>query len=153
MSQIESLLDGRFDLWVRELSAWGYVVEDPPQPPWLENQIRLFARRPENAGPPTTITITEQWTVGVEDPAKLGRMGLAREGCTLVSASWHAQIDENAHDPATRALRLDVDPTKPADLRIHRHPFNKPNDIREPATELPQPTDWIDDVEATIADR
>lgn len=149
MSRNQAVLDGRYVRWCNELAGYGYALEDPPRPAMLSNQFTIFARRPPEAGPPTTITISEQWVDGAADPLNLG---VTREGCTLLMASWHAQVDDEGPEPSERALRLDLDPAKPEDLRLHSHPFGKANDVRVPLDHLPEPGDWVDEVESLIFD-
>jgi hypothetical protein len=59
--------------------------------------------------------------------------------------SWHAQITTGD----VGAERLDIDPTKPAELRVHAHPFGQPNASRVP-TRFMTVERWLEIVERRL---
>lgn len=89
------------------------------------------------------IDIVELWLSGA-DPDGLK---LVMHGCHLFAAGWHAQIAQDE----SGAERLDVDRAKSRRLMIHRHPFGRPNDVREPDAPLLAPEAWMVRVEECAA--
>jgi hypothetical protein len=143
----EEILKARTAHWCGLFVDWGYEIKDPPRSPILPDSVFVFARRPTAyGGPPLTATIEERWLEG-SDPDGL-RLELG--SCYLAHSSWHAQFDDVEEGADRFAERLDVDRTKPADLKIHRHPFGAPNATRIPESNLVAPDVWLEGVELLV---
>jgi hypothetical protein len=141
---VASALDDRYALWVSELDAWGYELEEPPRPPPV-NGILVRARRPASFGAPAVvIDIAETWDEGT-DPH---RLGITNHGCFLAGAAWHAQFPPSGD---LGAERLDIDRTKERRLIVHRHPLGEANDVREPAR-WQRPEAWLSEIERLVID-
>jgi hypothetical protein len=77
-------------------------------------------------------------------------LGLEDEGCHLQGSSWNAQINGERPEDAER---LDVDRSKPRRLIIHRHPYGRSNEVREPARQIAAPERWLQEVEEIVYQR
>jgi len=144
---IHSLLTNRAARWGRVIDLHGYLVEQPDRAMTQLGECALRARRPDPYGDPAVLLdVHELWLPG-PDPDGLE---LEAEGCYMQGSSWNAQIDgERAED----AERLDVDRSKPRRLTIHRHPYEQPNEVREPAQHLAAPECWLQEVEEIVFQR
>ncbi|MGP0101440.1 MAG: hypothetical protein ACLPUT_07460 [Solirubrobacteraceae bacterium] len=110
-------------------------------------EFAIRARRPAPYGDPRVVLdVRELWLPG-PDPDDLG---LEAEGCYTQRSSWNAQIDGERPEDSDR---LDVDRSKPAGAMIHRHPYEQPNDVREPASHLAAPERWLQEVEEIVHKR
>ncbi|MCC6831900.1 MAG: hypothetical protein IT200_11195 [Thermoleophilia bacterium] len=146
---VGSVLRDRAARWCAEITAYGYVLQEPTRQAELPGELLVRAVRPQTyGGPPAVVDVREIWVSG-PDPDGLG---LDQDGCHLLVGQWHAQI--TAGDVG--AMRLDVDRGKPFTLAIHLHPYGQPNQVREPAAPLGSPEAWLERVETviyTLADR
>jgi hypothetical protein len=95
-------------------------------------------RRPGDEGEAITLTVAELWHPGA-DP--FGDRRLVYEGCFLSTLSWHIQVGESTGPRGAERLDIVSDPDD-RHPRIHRHPYGRPNEVREPA-ELPPPDAWL----------
>jgi hypothetical protein len=139
---VDSVLDDRYAMWVDELDAWGYEIEEPPRPAPLSG-ILIRGRRPESFGLPcVVIDIAETWQAGA-DPDGLR---ITNRGCFLLGASWHAQFPTSGD---AGAERLDVDRTKSRTLMVHRHPLGESNEVRE-SVRWQRPGAWLERIELLI---
>lgn len=140
-----SVVDTRFKLWWRACLTYGFNVRPPLTadmyarlPPGL---VRVHAERQamvDRARTSVTLDVDELWIAGNDLTT---RADLTSEGCTVAALSWHIQIGRGTGPEG--AERLDVvgcgDDTHP---RVHRHPYGRENDVREPA-HLPPPEQWL----------
>lgn len=142
---LASALRNRSALWHDLLDTFGYGFVDP-RPGAGPGELRVRAVRPvAYGGPAAVIDVTELWVAGGDPDA----LAIEEEGCHPRAVSWHAQIDAAS---GVGAERLDFDRTKPRTLKIHRHPFGKPNEVRLPAAGLMVPARWLEHVEGLIYD-
>jgi hypothetical protein len=141
---VHSLLTNRIVRWGRVVDLHGYLVEPPGHAMTQLGEFALRARRPALYGEPNVLLdIRELWLPG-PDPDGLR---LEAEGCYMQGSSWNAQIDGERPEDAER---LDVDRSKPFDLTIHRHPYGRPNEVREPAQRMAAPERWVQEVEEIV---
>ena len=148
---LNSVVRERVARWCYELSLWAFTVDDEaptigPGQFTLRANRRVIDLRPGAKSRSVVIAIREVWLPG-EDPARLVAI---EHGCFCAISAWHAQIHESRG--AHGAFRLDVDRSKPAALRVHRHPLGEPNEIRE-AVDPPLPAleAWLEEVDLLIA--
>jgi hypothetical protein len=140
---LEDLLTNRLYRWLDLLERYAYDVDAVQL---TVDSVAIRARRSTAYGdPPVLLDVVERWIHG-SDP---GGRGLERDGCVLSAAAWHAQFEG---DLPEHAERLDVDPAKTPDLLIHRHPYGRRNDVREPVEVMPPPERWVQEIEQAIAD-
>jgi hypothetical protein len=142
-----SVVGDRYARWANALWKHGYRVERHPKVGTSigAGTVGLRGRRRSFPGVPSVVVdIVELWLSGA-DPDGLK---LAMHGCHLFAAGWHAQIAQNE----LGAERLDVDRAKSRRLMIHRHPFGRPNDVREPEALLFAPEAWMVRVEECAAE-
>jgi hypothetical protein len=143
MMNVSVLLTNRVVRWCRVLDLYGYEVNMPIQVHTRQRELVLRAHRPTLHGDPTVLVdVSELWSPG-KDPHALG---LKDKGCYLQGASWNAQIGGNRPEDAER---LDVDRSKSRQLVVHRHPYGRPNAVRQPSP-FPSPERWLQDVEEII---
>ncbi|HEV7941931.1 MAG TPA: hypothetical protein VGP17_03915 [Solirubrobacteraceae bacterium] len=140
---ISIALEHRFAQWCGTLIQHGYTLKDS----YVNvsgGSLWICAVRPVlHGGPPTTIYVWEVWLVGIDPDGLMP----ALDGCHLHHCSWHAQIGGSG---AIDAERLDVDRSKPAGLRRHRHPHGQPNAKRERTT-ISTPGAWLVHVETIVS--
>jgi hypothetical protein len=136
---LESIVDARITLFSEVLFDYGY---NPVKADASPGGFTLRAvRRAEFKEPRVAITVAETWQRG-PDPEKLRPTD---HGCHLLMCSWHAQITTGD----VGAERLDIDPVKPAALRVHAHPFGQPNAWRVP-TRFMTVERWLEIVERRL---
>lgn len=137
-----SILDTRYAVWIERLFDHGYDASLTPIHAFSPaTTISIRARRLVTFGAPqVTISIVETWAAG-PDP----RLGLDAQGCHLLQASWHAQIDPT--QGGASGERFEVDRVAHPDLPLHRHPFGQANDVRWPEPILLAPEQWLQQVE------
>lgn len=136
---LESIVNARIALFSEVLFDYGY---DPVQADASSRGLALRAvRRVEFEEPRVAITVAETWQRGT-DPENLRP---TEHGCHLLVCSWHAQITTGD----VGAERLDIDPAKPAELRVHAHPFGQPNAARVP-TRFMTVERWLEIVERRL---
>ncbi len=155
MGRLEHVLTQRYTSWLDELQGYGYVPRRPPPPRLLPTQFSFRVQRQPSAGPPgVTISIAEQW---ITAPANRLPPGVPeRGGFRPYAVSWHAQFAGHEAEDGELAERLDLDPKKiqrNPELLIHRHPLGRPNEVRLPVESLPEPSEWIEDVERLVYSR
>ena len=136
---LESIVNARITLFSEVLFDYGY---NPVQADASLGGLALRAvRRAAFEEPRVAITVAESWQRGA-DPEKLRP---TEHGCHLLVCSWHAQITTGD----VGAESLDIDPTKPAKLRVHAHPFGQPNALRLP-TRFMTVEQWLKIVERRL---
>ena len=139
----ESAARERHASWREALDLWGYITTSA----WLgTTAFQLHAARPIGYGAPEIeieieIEVDEVWVEGPDTQRKVSR---SLQGAFLLAGKAHAQIL-----PGERgALRVDVgDPSKPEHLLAHLHPFGEDNSVRRPLPAIPQPEQWVAEVE------
>lgn len=93
------------------------------------------------------LDIDEVWREG---PDLSGDRRLELHDCHLEVCSWHAQVSRDSG--AVGAERLDVVAVEDAaHPRIHRHPYGRPNDVREP-TGMAVPDGWLNHLNRVLGD-
>jgi hypothetical protein len=143
-------LSARLSVWQDAFDRLGYEpaqmeAEERTSPGgdtrWL--LLAHAARSRTYGGVAASIDVREEWQAEAAAQRGLPSVG----GWHLQQATYHAQV--GGSDPS-RAERIDVDPRGGPHPLIHRHPYGRPNDVREPLEGVPPPAQLLNRVEEIV---